>query len=148
VVVLDARRRASVGDSHEQAVYRYQVEIHKKLAIAFACLVFSLIGPPLALRFPRGGVGMVVAASTVIFSVYWVGLIAGESLADRRVASPVLTMWVSNVIFLLVGIWLARRMGEAGSTVRGGGGRLGRLWRGLTDRLEPRGTAEAGAGVG
>ncbi len=148
VVVLDARRRATVGDSHEQAVYRYQVEIHKKLAIAFACLVFSLIGPPLALRFPRGGVGMVVAASTIIFSVYWVGLIAGESLADRRVASPVLTMWGSNLIFLLVGLWLVRHMGDAGTTVRGGSGRLAALWRGLAARLKPKRAAEAGAGAG
>ncbi len=148
VVVLDARRRATVGDSHEQAVYRYQVEIHKKLAIAFACLVFSLIGPPLALRFPRGGVGMVVAASTIIFSVYWVGLIAGESLADRRVASPVLTMWGSNVIFLLVGIWLVRHMGDAGTTVRGGSGRLAAAWHALVRRLRPRRTAEAQVGAG
>ena len=147
LVVLESRRRATVGDSHEQAVYRYQVEIHKKLAIAFACLVFTLIGPPLALRFPRGGVGMVVAASTLIFSVYWVGLIAGESLADRRVASPVLTMWGSNVIFLLVGIWLVRHMGDAGTTVRGGSGRLTGLWRRVGELFGPKRTAEAGAGA-
>ena len=99
-----ARSRAARGVALQQTVNRFEVEIHKKLALAFACLVFTLMGPPLALRFPRSGVGFVVTASSVIFSVYWVGLILGESLAERRVASPAVTMWLSNVIFLVVGI--------------------------------------------
>jgi len=120
-VVVAARTSVSQIESLEEAANRYRVELHKKWAIAVACLVFTLIGPPLALRFPRGGVGMVVAASTAIFAVYWMGLIGGESLADRRVAGPAVTMWVPNVVFLAVGLLLAGRMGRAGSTVRGGG---------------------------
>ncbi len=134
-VVSEARSRAARGSALEQTVNRFDVEIHKKLAIAFACIVFTLIGPPLALRFPRGGVGLVVAASTVIFSVYWVGLIAGESLADRRVADPAVTMWVSNVVFLVAGILLAARMDRARSHARGGG--FDEIWQGLRQKLRP-----------
>ena len=115
----EARSRAARGIALEQTVNRFDVEIHKKLAIAFACIVFTLIGPPLALKFPRGGVGLVIAASTIIFSVYWVGLIAGESLADRRVADPAVTMWVSNAIFLTAGIILSARMRRASVNTRG-----------------------------
>jgi lipopolysaccharide export system permease protein len=79
-----------------------------------------LIGPPLALRFPRGGVGLVIAASSVIFSVYWVGLIAGESLADRRVADPAVTMWAGNALFLVAGLILASRMAYTSGHARGG----------------------------
>jgi hypothetical protein len=61
----------------------------------------------------------VIAASTIIFSVYWVGLIAGESLADRRVADPAVTMWVSNVVFLAAGIILSARMSRASVNTRG-----------------------------
>jgi lipopolysaccharide export system permease protein len=118
-VSSETRSRAARGVALEQTVNRFDVEIHKKLAIAFACIVFTLIGPPLALRFPRGGVGLVIAASTLIFSVYWVGLIAGESLADRRVADPAVTMWVSNVVFLTAGIILSIRMSRASVNTRG-----------------------------
>jgi lipopolysaccharide export system permease protein len=114
-----ARSRTARAVALEQTVNRFKVEIHKKLAIAFACIVFALIGPPLALRFPRGGVGLVVAASSVIFSVYWVGLIAGVSLADRRVADPAVTMWMSNVVFLVVAIALVIRMGRGEANTRG-----------------------------
>lgn len=120
-VVVGTRTHAAQIRSLQETANRYRVELHKKWAIAFACLVFAVLGPPLALRFPRGGVGMVVAASTGIFAVYWMGLIGGESLADRRIADPMLSMWVPNLVFLLGGAVLVSRMGRAGSTVRGGG---------------------------
>jgi lipopolysaccharide export system permease protein len=119
--VTTARSRAARGVALQQTVNRFEVEIHKKLALAFACIVFTLIGPPLALRFPRSGVGLVVTASTVIFFVYWVGLILGESLAERRVASPAVTMWMSNVIFLVAGLAMLSRMSRTGGATRGGG---------------------------
>ena len=34
---------------------RYGVEIQKKFALAAACVVFVLIGAPIALRFPAAG---------------------------------------------------------------------------------------------
>ena len=121
-LVTGARARAARGVALEQAINRYEVEIHKKLAIAFACIVFALMGPPLALRFPTGGVGFVVTASAVIFFINWVGLIGGEAMADRRIADPAISMWLGNVIMLAVGVVLASRMGRSSGTTRGGGG--------------------------
>jgi lipopolysaccharide export system permease protein len=134
-VVTTTRTYAARATSLEQTADRYRVELHKKWAIAFACLVFTLLGPPLALRFPRGGVGMVVAGSTAIFAIYWVGLIGGESLADRGVADPIITMWIPDIVFAGIGLALVSRMGRAGSTVRGGG--WGDVWLRLRDRLRP-----------
>lgn len=105
-----ARRRAAI----------YQVEINKKLAIAFACFVFALIGVPLALRFPRGGAGLVIGASVIVFAIYYVGLIGGEDLGDRLIVTPFLAMWAPNLLFGVVGLaglWAMRR---ASPTARGG----------------------------
>jgi lipopolysaccharide export system permease protein len=121
-IVASARARAARGGALEQSINRFEVEIHKKWAIAVACLVFVLLGPPLALRFPRSGVGFVVAASGAIFFVYWVALLGGETLADRRVASPAVTMWLGNVVFFLIAVALLLRMGHSSATNRGGGG--------------------------
>jgi lipopolysaccharide export system permease protein len=105
-----ARRRAAV----------YQVEIHKKLAIAVACFVFALVGIPVALRFPRGGAGLVIGTSVFVFAIYYVGLIGGEDLGDRLIVSPFLSMWGPNLLFGalgLVGLWVMRR---ASPSARGG----------------------------
>ena len=129
-VVISSRTRASRGATLRAAANRYKVEIHKKLAIAFACLVFTIIGPPLALRFRTGGVGMVAATSSGIFAIYWLGLIGGETLADRRFADPAITMWLANLVFLGVGLILVSRMGSTTSTARGQGiFRVARIFR-------------------
>src|SRR5204863_9376165 len=61
----------------------YEVEIQKKYAIAVACLVFALVGAPIALRFQRGGVGLVLGVSVAVFTIYYFGLIGGDALGDR-----------------------------------------------------------------
>lgn len=104
---------------HRAAINQFAVEIHKKFAISFACIVFVLLGAPLALRFPRGGVGLVIGVSLVVFALYYVGLIAGESLADRNILRPSLAMWAANVIFLLAGLVLLARMDKDGGSSRG-----------------------------
>jgi lipopolysaccharide export system permease protein len=105
-----ARQRAAI----------YEVEIQKKLAISAACIIFALLGLPLAIRFPRGGVGLVIGTSLAVFSVYYVGLIGGEEFGDRLIVSPFLAMWAPNIIFLIVSIPLLWTVGRAGSSAHGG----------------------------
>jgi lipopolysaccharide export system permease protein len=98
----------------------YGVEIHKKFALAVACFVFVLLGAPIALRFPRGGVGLTIGVSLFVFALYYVCLIAGESVAKRGLMPAVVSMWMANVIFALIALWMLARMGQEGSTARGG----------------------------
>jgi lipopolysaccharide export system permease protein len=108
----------------------FLVEIHKKYAIATACLVFVLLGVPTAIRFPRGGLGFVIGMSLGIFAVYYIGLIGGESLADKLVAPPWI-LWVPNVLFTLAGVVLLRRSRTAATAPSASGlrARLARRWR-------------------
>jgi len=103
-----------------QLMNSYGVEIHKKFALAVACFVFVLLGAPIALRFPRGGVGLTIGVSLFVFALYYVCLIAGESIAKRGLMPAVVSMWMANVIFSLVALWLLASMGQEGSTARGG----------------------------
>jgi lipopolysaccharide export system permease protein len=90
----------------------YRVELHKKYAIAAACLVFVLVGVPMAVLFPRGGVGYVVAMSLAVFTVYYVCLIGGETLSNRLLVPPFWAMWAPNLAFGalgVLGLWRLRR---------------------------------------
>ncbi|MFL5478743.1 MAG: LptF/LptG family permease [Gemmatimonadaceae bacterium] len=98
----------------------YGVEIHKKFALAVACFVFVLLGAPIALRFPRGGVGLTIGVSLFVFALYYICLIAGESIAKRGLMPAVVSMWTANVIFSLLALWLLAKMGKESSTARGG----------------------------
>ncbi len=94
---------------------RYQVEIQKKFALAAACVVFVLFGAPIALRFPRGGVGVVIVVSVIAFGIYYVCLIGGEALADKLLLSPFWAMWAANAIFGVIGAIMLVRSQRVGA---------------------------------
>jgi len=126
----ETRQSVNRAEQRERSLRSYQVEYHKKLAISYACIVFVMIGAPLAIRFPRGGVGMVIFVSFVIFAVYWAGLIGGEELGNDGVLPPWLAMWAANMVFTLFGLGLLARMGHETATNRGGG-----IWDEVSWRL-------------
>ena len=103
----------------QHAIDQFRVEIEKKFAIATACIVFVLLGAPIALRFPRGGVGLTIGVSLGVFGIYYVGLLGGEALADRALVDPGIAMWATNILLGLVGVVLTARLGSEGSTSRG-----------------------------
>ena len=108
------------GQDAERRAARYAVEVHKKWAISTACMSFVIIGIVMAVRFPRGGIGLVIGGGLLVFSIHYVGLTAGESLADRGHLAPWAAMWTPNIVLTLLGLlglYLVRR--ESGST-RGG----------------------------
>ena len=85
-----ARRKASL-----------EVETHKKFALAFACVVFVLVGAPLGMRVKKGGVA-IGFLSIVFFAFYYLCLQFGESFADRLLLPPWLAMWLANIV---LGTW-------------------------------------------
>jgi lipopolysaccharide export system permease protein len=111
---------AARGREADRRAAKYLVEVHKKFSIAGACIPFVLIAIVLALRFPRGGMGLVIGGAMAVFAVFWVGLTAGEALADKGYVSPWLAMWSPNIVLAsagVLGLIVVNR--ESGST-RGG----------------------------
>ncbi|OQY27683.1 MAG: hypothetical protein B6244_09780 [Candidatus Cloacimonetes bacterium 4572_55] len=89
--------------SLNRSINKYQVEIQKKYALPFACLVFVLIGAPLGV-VGRKGVGILF--SFLAFTFYYVCLIGGEELADRDIISSYTAMWTANVTLGGIGLLL------------------------------------------
>jgi lipopolysaccharide export system permease protein len=126
---------------------RFEVEVHKKYSISFACISFVIIGIVMALRFPRGGIGLVIGGGLLLFSIHYIGLTAGESLADRGLVSPWEAMWAPNIFLTVIGvIGLFHVSRESGST-RGGDFQESLAGvRHLFRRLRRRGAAPAEGG--
>ncbi len=86
----------------EKVINKYKVEIYKKLSIPFACIVFILVGAPLGIRARKGSLAIGATFSIGFFLLYWVCLIGGEELADRRILPAFWAMWFPNIV---VGLW-------------------------------------------
>ncbi|PKD44224.1 LptF/LptG family permease [Rhodohalobacter barkolensis] len=87
-------------------VAEFLVEVHKKLSIPFACVVFVFLGAPIGMLTRKGNLGVAALISGGLLTVYFIAIIQGEKLADRLVISPFWGMWGINIFFLIVGIIL------------------------------------------
>ncbi len=87
-------------------VAEFLVEVHKKLSIPFACVLFVLIGAPIGMLTRKGNLGVAALISSVILTVYFIAIIQGEKFADRMVISPFMGMWGINIFLFLIGMIL------------------------------------------
>lgn len=105
VVAMIEREKAAMGNQR-RLINQYQIEIYKKYSIPTACIVFVLIGCPLAVRARRGGIATAIGVSIGLFLLYWAFLIGGEDLADRGFVSPFWAMWSADLLIGVTGLGL------------------------------------------
>lgn len=92
--------------AYKKTLNRYDMEVHRKFTLSFAVLVFFFIGAPLGAIIRKGGLGMPVIVSILLFIFYYIISISGEKSAREDVWSMINGMWFSTYLFLPVGIWL------------------------------------------
>jgi lipopolysaccharide export system permease protein len=95
------QKKGSGQDSTPQ-----EVELHKRYAIPFACIVFGLIGVPLGIQPRRSGRSFGFVFSILLLLAYYISLTGSEILALRRTIPPYLAGWAPNALFGGFGIYL------------------------------------------
>jgi len=106
VLVRQVDRGAQQLSTQKKLADKYKIEIYKKYSIPAASLAFVLLGAPLGILTRRGGMGIAIAVSIVLFTIYWAFLIGGEDLADRGMMSPFWAMWIANFLMGALGLYL------------------------------------------
>jgi len=109
IIRFQIEQKMSVINSKIRNRARYFIELNKKFALAFACLVFLIIGAPVGYLFRKGGIAGLILG-ILLFSGYYILVLTGEEFADRRNFSPFWAMWLPNFILLIPGLllfWLA-----------------------------------------
>ena len=87
------------------------MEMHRKFTLSIAVLIFFFIGAPLGAIIRKGGLGMPVVVSILLFVAYYIVSMTGEKSAREDVWQMVTGMWFSTFVFLPVGIWLSYKAG-------------------------------------
>ncbi len=87
-------------------------ELHRRLSIPFACLLFGMIGAPLGIRRSRSGKSAGVSIALLVFLAYYVVLAAGTNLSDTGKLSPAIAYWLPNVIMTAAAVLLIYKKGE------------------------------------
>ena len=93
-------------EGQELSVRKCQIEWHRKFTLSFACFIFFFIGAPLGAIIRKGGLGMPVVVSVLLFIIYYIISMMGERSAREAAISPAVGMWISAFILLPLGIVL------------------------------------------
>ncbi len=110
-------QRQQVGDP----AYDLQVEVHKKYAFPFACIILGLISLPLGISTQRQTTAVGFGIGTAVIVVYYFFLQNGEQQGDIGNIEPWIGMWGGNVIMGLAALlllWKKTREVDFGITRR------------------------------
>jgi LPS export ABC transporter permease LptF/LPS export ABC transporter permease LptG len=102
-----------------------RVEIHRRLAFPFACLVFALVAVPLGAQPRRGGRAAGTLLSVLLIGLYYSLFITGAGFAREGKLSPGIGIWLANLALTVLGLVLLPRMEQ----LRGESKWLARLTR-------------------
>ena len=90
-------------------INKHIVEWNKKYTLALACLVFFFIGAPLGAIIRKGGFGMPVVISILLFISYYLISVIGEKVAREGVWEIDMVLWVPTAFFFAIGIILTHQ---------------------------------------
>jgi len=85
---------------------KFDIEWHKKYTYSIACLIFFFIGAPLGAIIRKGGLGMPLVVSVILFIFYWIMSTTGEKFVREASSGVWFGVWFSTFVFLPAGVFL------------------------------------------
>ena len=93
-------------EARKNYLVKYKVEYHLKFTLAFACLILFFIGAPLGAIIRKGGLGMPVVVSILLFILYYIISLIGEKFAKELILPAWAGIWLSSAVLFPVGLFL------------------------------------------
>ncbi len=98
--------RSMSKTSTQRNINRQWIEWHTKFTVSFACLIFFFIGAPLGSIVRKGGLGMPIVISVILFIIYYILNNVGYKMTRDGVWIHWVGMWFSSMILLPLGVFL------------------------------------------
>jgi lipopolysaccharide export system permease protein len=83
----------------------FRTEGVQRASFACACIVFSLIGVPLAITARRRDTSTGFAIGILVAAVYFVALVFCETTRKSGGITPFIVLWVPNILGIAFAIW-------------------------------------------
>ena len=93
-------------------IRRHQIELMKKFTLSLACLIFFFIGAPLGAIIRKGGLGVPVVVSVIIFIFYYMVNVSGEKLSKSGEWDVTFGSWLSTMVLTPIGVWLTYKANQ------------------------------------
>ena len=83
----------------QSIINRHKIEWHRKYSLAFACIILFIIGASLGSIIRKGGFGVPVLISIILFVLFHVLNMIGEKSVKESTLLPFEGMWLANFLF-------------------------------------------------
>ena len=93
-------------ENNDYAIRKHKTEWHKKITISLSCMLFFFIGAPLGGIIRKGGLGMPVIVSVLVFIIYYIIDNTGYKMARDGKWVVWMGMWTSSAVLAPLGIFL------------------------------------------
>lgn len=90
----------------QKKIRQHNVELQRKFTLSFACLIFFFIGAPLGAIIRKGGLGMPVVVSVILFIIYYIIDNLGYKMARDGVWAVWQGVWLSSFILFPLGVFI------------------------------------------
>ena len=87
-----------------------KTEINKRFSFPFSCIAFALIGVPLGITTHRRETSVGFATGLIVAIFYFLFIIIADTMRANASIHPELLVWFPNVLFIVIGAWLFRRL--------------------------------------
>lgn len=84
-------------------IRKHEADWHKKITLSLSCLIFFFIGAPLGAIIRKGGLGMPVVVSVLIFVIYYIIDSGATRVAKSGEMNMVLGVWMSTIVLAPIG---------------------------------------------
>ena len=101
---IERQRRRGFANIKE-----FEIEYHKRIAMSFASFNLTIIGVSLSSRKVKGGMGMYLGAGLALSFSYILFQTVSATFAVNGNASPFLAVWVPNIVYTFIAIYLYRK---------------------------------------
>ena len=103
--------KASYNTARQEAA-PFQAEWHKKFTLSVISMLLFLIAAPLGAIIKKGGIGMPLVISVVMFVLFYAVNLVGEKIGVSGAVPLWMGMWLSSIVLLPVGLWITYRASQ------------------------------------
>lgn len=104
-VKQDYEFKAQSMKDERKLIRRHDIELQKKFTLSVACLIFFFIGAPLGAIIRKGGIGLPLVVSVILFIIYYIIDNTGYKMAREGRIEVEVGMWISTFVLLPLGIF-------------------------------------------
>lgn len=99
----DWEMKSFMSKSTDGNIRSHRSDWHKKITLSLACIIFFFIGAPLGAIIRKGGLGMPVVISVLIFVVYYIIDSGATRIGKSGEMNVALGTWMSTLVLAPVG---------------------------------------------